>query len=87
MLAWSQSQIWLMDVFALGELVIAELVTADPKERVLYYQYVVGDSFGGIRIATTRSEQRIVGVQSDTVVYTIGLSVEGNARLRRYRVR
>ena len=86
MLAWSQSQIWLMDVFALGELVIAELVTADPKERVLYYQYVVGDSSGGIRIATTRSEQRIVGVQSDTV-YTIGLSVEGNARLRRYRVR
>lgn len=86
MLAWSQSQIWLMDVFALGELVIAELVTADAKERVLYYQYVVGGSSGGIRAATTRSEQRIVGVQSDTV-YTIGLSVEGNARLRRYRVR
>lgn len=86
MLAWSQSQMWLMDVFALGELVIAELVTADPTERVLYYQYVVGGSSGGIRVATTRSEQRIVGVQSDTV-YTIGLSVEGNARLRRYRLR
>ncbi|MDE2980682.1 MAG: 6-bladed beta-propeller [Gemmatimonadota bacterium] len=86
MLTWSQSQIWLMDVFALGELVIAELVTADPTERVLYYQYVVGGSPGGIRAATTRSEQRIVGVQSDTV-YTIGLSVEGNARLRTYRLR
>lgn len=86
MLAWSQSQMWLMNVFALGELVIAELVTADPKERVLYYQYVVGGSSGGIRVATTRSEQRIVGVQSDTV-YTIGLSVDGNAGLRRYRLR
>ena len=84
MLTWSQSQIWLMNVFALGELVIAELVTAD--QRVLYYQYVVGNSSGGIRVATTRSEQRIVGVQSDTV-YTIGLSVEGNARLRRYHLR
>lgn len=86
MLAWSQRQMWLMDVFALEELVIAELVTADPEERVLYYQYVVGDLSGGIRVATTRSEQRIVGVQADTV-YTIGLSVEGDARLRRYRVR
>ena len=86
MLTWSQSQMWLMNVFALGEVVIAELVTADPTERVLYYQYVVGGSSGGIRAATTRSEQRIVGVQSDTV-YTIGLSVEGNAGLRRYRLR
>lgn len=85
-LAWSQSQMWLMNVFALGEVVIAELVTADPTERVLYYQYVVGGSSGGIRAATTRSEQRIAGVQSDTV-YTISLSVEGNARLRRYRLR
>lgn len=86
MLAWSQSQIWLMDVFALGELVIAELVTADPEERVLYYQYVVGGLSGGIRVATTRSEQRIVSVQADTV-YTIALSVDGNAGLRRYRLR
>lgn len=81
---WSQAQMWLMDVFANWDIVIAELVTTDATERVLYYQYVVADGSGRVRAATEASEQRIVGMEGDTV-YTVDLTMEGDAVLRTYR--
>ena len=81
---WSQDQMWLMDVFANGNIVVAELVTTGATDRVLHYQYVVADASGTIRAATEASEQKIVGLEGGTV-YTVDLTMGGDAVLRTYR--